>query len=53
MLRVEHQARQLQANIDPDNYLLPKEISRLEREHLKDAFKVIKTMQSSRQTTYN
>ncbi|MDG1732195.1 MAG: putative nucleotidyltransferase substrate binding domain-containing protein [Thalassotalea sp.] len=53
MLRVEHQARQLQANIDPDNYLLPKEISRLEREHLKDAFKVIKTMQSSRQTTYS
>ena len=52
-LRVEHQARQLQDNVDPDNYLAPKEISRLEREHLKDVFKVIKTMQSSRQTTYN
>lgn len=53
MLRVEHQARQLQESVEPDNYLAPKEISRLEREHLKDAFKVIKTMQSSRQTTYN
>ncbi|MEW6997358.1 putative nucleotidyltransferase substrate binding domain-containing protein [Colwelliaceae bacterium BS250] len=52
-LRVEHQARQLLDSAEPDNYLAPKEISRLEREHLKDVFKVIKTMQSSRQTTYN
>lgn len=52
MLRAEHQARQLQAGVEPDNFLAPKEISRLEREHLKDAFKVIKTMQSNRQSTY-
>ncbi|KGJ88048.1 putative nucleotidyltransferase substrate binding domain-containing protein [Thalassotalea sp. ND16A] len=52
MLRAEHQAGQLQAGIEPDNYLSPKEISRLEREHLKDAFKVIKTMQANRQTTF-
>jgi len=48
MLRLEHQARQLELDQKPDNYLAPKEISRLEREHLKDAFKVIKTMQDSR-----
>ncbi len=53
MLRVEHQVQQLQANVEADNYLAPKEISRLEREHLKDAFKVIKSMQSNRQTTYS
>ena len=52
MLRMEHQAKKLQANEQPDNYLAPKRISKLEREHLKDAFKVIKTLQDSRQSTY-
>ena len=52
LLRSSHQAQQLQAGIDPDNYLHPKEISRLEREHLKDAFKVIKTLQKARQVVY-
>ena len=49
MLRAEHQAKQLANGEAADSYLLPKEISRLEREHLKDAFKVIKAMQSYRQ----
>jgi len=49
MLRAEHQARQLANGEDADSYLLPKEISRLEREHLKDAFKAIKAMQNYRQ----
>ncbi len=52
LLRLEHQAKCLQLNQKPDNYLAPKHISKLEREHLKDAFKVIKTLQDSRQTTY-
>jgi CBS domain-containing protein len=52
LLRSSHQAKQLQAGIQPDNYLHPKEISRLEREHLKDAFKVIKTLQKARQVVY-
>ena len=52
LLRMEHQAKKLQANEQPDNYLAPKNISKLEREHLKDAFKVIKTLQDSRQATY-
>ncbi|PCI61529.1 MAG: hypothetical protein COB35_05860 [Gammaproteobacteria bacterium] len=52
LLRSSHQAKQLQAEKEPDNYLHPKEISRLEREHLKDAFKVIKTLQKARQVVY-
>ena len=49
MLRAEHQAKQIEKGEEADSYLLPKEISRLEREHLKDAFKVVKAMQNYRQ----
>ncbi|MCP4991243.1 MAG: cyclic nucleotide-binding/CBS domain-containing protein [Colwellia sp.] len=52
MLRVEHQAKELIRGESPDNYLSPKEISKLEREHLKDAFKVIKNLQDARQSNY-
>jgi len=52
MLRVEHQAKELMRGDSADNYLSPKEISKLEREHLKDAFKVIKTLQDARQSSY-
>ena len=52
MLRVKHQAKELMRGDSPDNYLSPKEISKLEREHLKDAFKVIKTLQDARQSGY-
>ena len=46
-LRIEHQAMQIRNGIKPDNYMPPKTLSRLEREHLKDAFKVIQTLQGS------
>ena len=52
MLRMQHQSKRMQANKKPNNYLSPKDLSKLEREHLKDAFKVIKTMQDARQSTY-
>ncbi|KGJ91022.1 putative nucleotidyltransferase substrate binding domain-containing protein [Colwellia psychrerythraea] len=52
MLRVEHQAKELMRGESPDNYLSPKEISKLEREHLKDAFKVIKSLQDVKQSSY-
>jgi CBS domain-containing protein len=52
ILRVKHQAQKLVQGLAPDNYLSPKELSKLEREHLKDAFKVIKTLQDSRQASY-
>ncbi|MEH6442416.1 MAG: DUF294 nucleotidyltransferase-like domain-containing protein [Oceanospirillaceae bacterium] len=51
-LRLQHQARQINAGDALDNYLPPQEISKLEREHLKDAFKVIKTLQDARQKDF-
>ena len=45
--RLEHQARQIRHKKTPDNFLDPKELSRLERKHLKDAFRVIKVIQDS------
>ena len=45
--RLEHQARQIKAGEAPDNYLPPDTLSDFERSHLRDAFVVIKTMQSA------
>ncbi len=45
--RLEHQARQVRAGEKPDNYLEPAELSDFERSHLRDAFVVVKTMQSA------
>jgi len=45
--RLEHQARQVKAGETPDNYLVPAELSDFERSHLRDAFVVVKTMQSA------
>jgi len=52
ILRVKHQAKKLVQGLEADNYLSPKELSKLEREHLKDAFKVIKILQDSRQASF-
>ncbi len=46
-LRIKHQSNQIRNGEIADNYMPPKAISKLEREHMKDAFKVIQTMQSS------
>ncbi len=45
--RLEHQARRIKAGKAPDNYLPPETLSDFERSHLRDAFVVIKTMQSA------
>jgi len=52
-LRIQHQANQIRDSLQPDNYMSPVEISKLEREHLKDAFKVIQTMQASLEARFN
>lgn len=44
-LRIKHQAQQINSGLETDNYMSPAEISKLERAHLKDAFKVIQTLQ--------
>lgn len=46
-LRIRHQADQIRSGQDADNYLNPDHLSQLERDHLKDAFKIIQTMQES------
>ncbi|MCE8467997.1 hypothetical protein LZ189_02810, partial [Rhodovulum sulfidophilum] len=45
--RLRHQAAQIRAGERPDNFMPPAQLSELERNHLRDAFMVIKTMQSS------
>ena len=51
-LRIELNAQQIQDNKKPSNFLSPKDISRLQRSYLKDAFKVIKDLQDARQVVY-
>lgn len=45
--RLQHQARQVRAGEAPDNYMSPTTLSDFERSHLRDAFVVIRTMQSA------
>ena len=45
--RLEHQARRIRDGKAPDNFLPPQTLSDFERSHLRDAFVVIKTMQSA------
>ncbi|MEO1724060.1 MAG: DUF294 nucleotidyltransferase-like domain-containing protein [Pseudomonadota bacterium] len=46
-MRLEHQARQINAGKAPDNYLDPSNLSDFERSHLRDGFVVVRTMQSA------
>jgi CBS domain-containing protein len=45
--RLRHQAGQVARGEAPDNFMNPAEMSDLERNHLRDAFMVVKTMQSA------
>ena len=45
--RLEHQAALIKQGNAPDNFLPPAQLSAFERSHLRDAFVVIKTMQSA------
>lgn len=45
--RLRHQSLQIQAGRAPDNFFDPTQGSELERNHLRDAFMVVKTMQSA------
>ena len=45
--RLRHQAEQIRKDQKPDNFLPPTLLSELERNHLREAFMVIKTMQSA------
>lgn len=52
MVRLRHQARQIQDGKAPDNYMPPKTLSHFERNHLKDAFSVVADMQSALSQRY-
>ncbi len=45
--RLEHQVKLVKSGAKPDNYLPPSNLSDFERSHLRDAFVVVKTMQSA------
>ena len=45
--RLEQQARQIKSGNAPDNYLAPADLSDFERSHLRDAFVVVKSLQSA------
>ncbi len=45
--RLEHQMREVRSGQAPSNFLNPATLSDFERSHLRDAFVVVKTMQSS------
>lgn len=46
-LTLRHQARQLRHEEKPDYHVDPKRLSKMDREHLRDSFQVIKRMQSA------
>lgn len=46
-MRLEHQVALVKSGKTPDNYLAPSTLSDFERSHLRDAFVVVRTMQSA------
>ena len=46
-LRLENQSNLVKAGRKPDNFLAPSDLSDFERSHLRDAFVVVRTMQSA------
>jgi CBS domain-containing protein len=46
MVRIRHQAKQIEAGIAPDNNVEPKRLSSFERRHLRNAFQIVDNAQS-------
>ena len=47
MTRLRHQARMIRDGKSANNFISPEELSNFERNHLKDAFEIVRTMQSA------
>ena len=47
MTRLRHQSRLIQTGRPANNFIPPDELSNFERNHLKDAFEIVRTMQSA------
>lgn len=52
IVRLHHQAEQIDRGEAADNFVQPEQLSSLERRHLKDAFEVVRTMQTSMERRY-
>lgn len=52
LLTLQHQAKQLREQEKPDYHIDPKDMGRMDREHLRDAFRIIKSMQNALATKY-
>lgn len=50
--RLRHQARQIRNGESADNFMAPDDMSNFERNHLKDAFNVVKSMQTALASSY-
>ncbi len=50
--RLRHQARRIKGEQVADNFMAPNELSNFEREHLKDAFRVVQTLQAALEQRY-
>ncbi len=46
-VRLKHQSRQIRKGERPDNYASPDELSRIERHHLRDAFRIVRQAQTT------
>jgi len=51
-VRMRHQVSQLRRGDTPDNYVPPSALSDFEQRHLKDAFKIVRRMQSALEQRY-
>ena len=51
-LRIQHQAKQVKAGKEMDNFVSPDNLSHVDRNRLKDAFLVIRDMQSAMKYRY-
>ncbi|MGV6817994.1 MAG: putative nucleotidyltransferase substrate binding domain-containing protein [Thiotrichales bacterium] len=52
-VRLQHQAGQISAGQEPDNFVSPEQLSTLERRHLKDAFEVVRTLQDAMKSKFH
>ena len=46
-VRLTHQAKQIRAGREPDNFVAPSELSSFEKRHLRDAFQIVRTAQQT------
>lgn len=51
-VRLRHQAQQVRAGADPDDFVPPDELSQFEKRHLRDAFQIVRQAQAAVSAAY-